>query len=53
VSEVEHAPAADVPAPEDQMTPEEAARLEELYAEFRRGLAEDGGAWPAYTGDGE
>jgi hypothetical protein len=32
------------------MTPEEAARLEELCEEFRRGLAEDGGVWPVYTG---
>lgn len=36
-----------------QMTPEARAELEELYAEFRRRLAEDGGVWPVYTGPGE
>lgn len=35
------------------MTPEARAELERLHEEFERGLAEDGGVWPVYTGDGE
>jgi hypothetical protein len=43
----------DGPPPGPDMTAEERAELERLYEEFRRRLAEDGGVWPVYTGDGE
>jgi hypothetical protein len=37
----------------DEMTAAERAELERLYEEFQRGLAEDGGKWPVYTGPGK
>jgi hypothetical protein len=37
----------------DEMTTAERSELDRLYAEFQRGLQEDGGNWPVYTGPGE
>lgn len=42
---------ADVPQV-DEMTDAERANVDRLYEEFRRGLAEDAGKWPEFTGPG-
>jgi hypothetical protein len=36
-----------------EMTREERAELDRLYAEFIEALSADGGEWPVYTGPGE
>ncbi len=37
----------------DEVATVDLARLEALHAEMELGLAEDGGKWPIYTGDGD
>ena len=41
------------PAPSQGLTESERAELERLHEDMKRGLAEDGGVWPEYIGDGK
>ncbi|MGL4554348.1 MAG: hypothetical protein ACRC33_24565 [Gemmataceae bacterium] len=44
----------DVNTPQaDRRTPEEEAERERLFKKFEARVAEDGGIWPVYTGDGK
>ncbi len=46
----EREPRTDTPE-EDELSYEERAELERLWAAHKKRLAEDGGVWPEYQGD--